>query len=50
MCPACMAAAALIASSAISTGGVAAFVIKKFRAGSNANKIPAQIEWKEKNP
>jgi uncharacterized protein YoaH (UPF0181 family) len=50
MCPACIAAAALIASGAISTGGVAAFVAKKFRARRSANKTTARIEWKEKNP
>lgn len=30
MCPACVAGAGLIAASATSTGGVAAFLIKKF--------------------
>ena len=30
MCPACVASAGLIAASATSSGGVAAFVIKKF--------------------
>lgn len=32
MCPVCIAAAALVAGKATSTGGVAALVVKKFRA------------------
>jgi hypothetical protein len=32
MCPVCIAAAALIAGKATSTGGVAALVVRKFRA------------------
>jgi hypothetical protein len=49
MCPVCIAAAALIAGKATSTGGVAALVVKKFRApelqaNDGAEKIPIQIK------
>jgi hypothetical protein len=46
MCPACMATAALILGSAISTGGVAAFALKKFRAKNTAGKVSAQEKAK----
>ena len=47
MCPACIATAALIAGSAITTGGAAALVIKKFYAKNVANKARAQAPLKE---
>lgn len=49
MCPACLATAALILGSAISTSGMAAFALKKFRTKNAAAKIAAQIDAKEKN-
>jgi hypothetical protein len=39
MCPACIAAAALIAAKVISTGGVSALLVKKFSA-KNATGTP----------
>ena len=39
MCPMCIATGALIASGATSTGGLAALVVKKLRANSEATKI-----------
>ncbi len=47
MCPACMATAALIVGSAISTSGVAAFALMKFRTKNAAEKIFAQYKAKE---
>ncbi len=47
MCPACMVTAALIVGSAISTGGAAAFALKKFRTKYPAEKISAQRKAKE---
>jgi hypothetical protein len=39
MCPACIASAALIASGMMSTGGLAAFVVKKFQPKNIANEM-----------
>jgi hypothetical protein len=47
MCPACMATAALIFGSAISTGGAAAFALKKFRKKNAVEKISPQYKAKE---
>jgi nitrous oxide reductase accessory protein NosL len=47
MCPACIATAALILGSAISTGGMAAFAVKKFQSKNAAEKIAAQNKGKE---
>jgi hypothetical protein len=47
MCPACVATAALIVGSAISTGGAAVFALKKFRKKNTAEKISAQYKAKE---
>lgn len=49
MCPVCIAAAALVVGKATSTGGVAALVVKKFRAPKlhvrdGAEKIAVQIK------
>jgi hypothetical protein len=49
MCPVCIAAAALIAGKVTSTGGVAALVVKKFRAPridakGSAEQIAIQIK------
>jgi hypothetical protein len=41
MCPVCIATAALIASSAASTGGLTALAVRKFINKSAANQIPA---------
>ena len=49
MCPVCLATAAMIAGSAISTGGLTAIVIKKFCAKNCAQAIPIQAGAKE-NP
>jgi hypothetical protein len=49
MCPLCLASAAMIAGSAISTGGVAALVIKKFCAKITAQPVPVQTKAEE-NP
>ena len=48
MCPACMATVAVIAAGATSTGGLAALVVKTFRAKRNATKILAVPKSKEK--
>jgi hypothetical protein len=47
MCPACIGAAALIAGSATTTGGVAAFVVKKLSEKLFTNKIRVQVRVKE---
>jgi hypothetical protein len=47
MCPVCFATAALIAGSAISTGGLTALVIKQIRAQNSAHRIPTQTEAEE---
>jgi hypothetical protein len=39
MCPACIAGAALIAAGVMSTGGLTAFVVKKFHPTNIANEI-----------
>ncbi len=38
MCPACIAGAALIAAGVMSTGGLTAFVVTKFRPGNVTNE------------
>ena len=47
MCPVCIATAALIASSAASTGGVAALVISKLKSKEFRNAIAKTQESKE---
>ncbi len=47
MCPACMATLALIVASAASTGGLAAFSVKKLGAKAGAGKNLAAPESKE---
>jgi hypothetical protein len=47
MCPVCLATAAWIAGSAISTGGLTALVIKSVRAKNLAHQFPMQPENKE---
>jgi hypothetical protein len=47
MCPACLAAAALIAGGAISTGGVAALAVKKLWKNKIINGNDAQNKGKE---
>jgi hypothetical protein len=47
MCPVCLAAAALVAAKATSTGGLAALVINRVRAKNLAHEIPIQPEIKE---
>ena len=49
MCPACMASAALMAGSVISTGGIAALAVKVVRWKNNdANHDSKEIDGKEK--
>jgi hypothetical protein len=47
MCPACLAAAALIAGSALSTGALTAVIGKKFWNKDSANANLAQNKRKE---
>jgi hypothetical protein len=47
MCPACLAAAAFIAGSAITTSGVAALVVKKVWTGKLANGNVAKNQREE---
>jgi len=47
MCPACFAAAALIAGSALSTGALTAMVGKKFWTKNLRNRIVAPNKGKE---
>jgi hypothetical protein len=47
MCPVCLAAAALIAVKATSTGGLAALVIKRVRTTNIAHQIPVEPRTKE---
>ncbi|MGA9672146.1 MAG: hypothetical protein WBQ94_23235 [Terracidiphilus sp.] len=47
MCPVCLAAAALVAVKATSTGGLAALAIMKTRAKTIAPKIPIEPGTKE---
>lgn len=47
MCPVCLATAAWIAGSAISTGGLAVVVIKSVRAKTFAHEFSIQPEIKE---
>jgi hypothetical protein len=50
MCPACLASAALIIGSVMSTGGLAAVVVKKLGANNGAKKFclnpnPKEETW-----
>jgi len=50
MCPACMAATAMLIASAVSTGGVAAVVVSKLLApkgGKNLSESPKRTNQKE---
>ena len=47
MCPFCLATAAWIAAAAVSTGGVAALVVKKTASGQAANNVPTTAPTKE---
>lgn len=47
MCPFCLATAAIIASSATGTGGLAAVVVSKFRKGTITNQLSTSSEPKE---
>jgi hypothetical protein len=47
MCPVCIATAALIASSATSTGGIAAIAIRKFGIKSAVETQPVSTPAKE---
>ena len=47
MCPACMATMAVIFGSAVSGGGVAALVVKKWRAKNAAQEAPEKVNAKE---
>ncbi len=46
MCPICLAAAALVAVKATSTGGLATFAVCKTRAKNVARQIPTEPETK----
>jgi len=47
MCPVCLAAVALVAVKATSTGGLAALVVMKIRSKKTAHQIPIQSGTKE---
>jgi hypothetical protein len=47
MCPACMATMAVIFGSAVSGGGVAALVVKKWLARNPAHDAPEKLNAKE---
>lgn len=47
MCPFCLASAALIAGSIVTTGGLTAFVLKKTLTSKSANDIPTNSPSKE---
>ena len=47
MCPVCLATAAWIAATAISTGGMTALVLKRVVSGNAANNIPTNTPSKE---
>jgi hypothetical protein len=47
MCPVCIATAAWIAASAVSTGGLTAFVLKKMVTGKTVHNIPVTSPSKE---
>jgi hypothetical protein len=49
MCPVCLATAAWITGAAVSTGGMAAFVVKKVATGKSAGDIPKITPSKEDN-
>ena len=48
MCPACLASAAMIVGSVVSTGGVTALAVKLFRAKKNTKKSCVETKEKEK--
>jgi len=47
MCPACAASAALIAAGATSTGGLAAFVLRKLHIQGDSGKLLSRLKSKE---
>ncbi len=52
MCPACMAATAMLIASAVSSGGVAAVLVTKLRAKGMARKMsenrnPKEEKWEQ---
>jgi hypothetical protein len=47
MCPVCLAAAAMIAVKATSTGSLAALAISRIRAKTVAHQIPTELGTKE---
>jgi len=47
MCPGCLATMAMIFGSAVSTGGVAALVVRKMRWKNPAQNAPAADQAKE---
>jgi len=49
MCPACMAATAMLIASAVSTGGVAAVVVSKLLAPKGAKSFSRERESSEEN-
>jgi hypothetical protein len=49
MCPACLASAALIAGSVVSTGGVSAIVIKLFRRKKNGSANDPEHKTERRN-
>jgi hypothetical protein len=52
MCPACLAALAMMLAGTASTGGVAAVLVHKFRVGRAAKRVVAdrtrRSEWTQK--
>ena len=49
MCPACMASAAVMAGSVLSTGGIAALAVKLVRSKKNEPDANAQNETERSN-
>jgi hypothetical protein len=47
MCPACLAALAMIVAGTGSTGGVAAVLIHKFRVKKGVEKTVSRNEWNQ---
>jgi hypothetical protein len=50
MCPACIASAALVAAGVMSTGGLAAFVAKKFQPKNVADEVRWFDSGSDKDP
>jgi len=46
MCPACMASAALVAGSLVTTGGMTAFLVKIFRGKKNPKLDDSSVKEK----